>query len=117
MKQIKIFTALLLFVLVFTSSVIFSRDVYEIEGYLFVGGNEACTIMWDTGDRVYKVYWEGEKGYTLLYYKETHSNGFVEYTEYESNGSVIAGSFVFRDKSCETGKYIRSDGQSFTVKR
>lgn len=117
MNHIKLTAALVLFVMMFTASGVFSGDVHKVEGYLFVGGSEACTIMWDSYDKVFKVYWEGKTGYTLLYYKETHSNGFVEYTEYESGGSVVAGSFMFRDETCETGKYTRKDGQSFTVKR
>jgi multisubunit Na+/H+ antiporter MnhB subunit len=117
LKLKTISSLIILFTILFTVLPVFSGDVYKVEGYLFVGGSEACTIMWDSYDKVFKVYWEGKSGYTLLFYKETHSNGFVEYTEYESGGSVIAGSFMFRDETCETGKYTRKDGQSFTVKR
>jgi len=114
--MLKLILTLFVFAIFFTTDIT-SQNVYDVEGYLYVGGNAGCTITWDTDSRVFKVYWDDGTGYTLLFIKETFPNGNVEYEEYESDGSTYTGSFIFRDSKCETGKYIRKDGKSFTVKR
>ncbi len=117
MKRLISSASLIVVLLLLVSSKTYSQDVAEVEGYLYVGGKAACTITWDPGAQVFKVYWDGGTGYTLLFEKGSYPNGNVEYEEYEQDGNTYTGSFIFKDYHCNTGTYYRKDGKSFSVKR